>query len=41
MRIMTYDDLSGISVGSLGQYSGEYDLVENVTAMYVALLPLL
>jgi hypothetical protein len=23
---------SGISVGSLGQYAGEYDIVENVTA---------
>lgn len=27
----------GISVGSLGQYSGEYDLVENITAINVVM----
>jgi hypothetical protein len=26
--------LSGISIGSLGQYAGVYDIVENVTAVY-------
>lgn len=32
VRNLTCMNTAGIAIGSLGQYEGEYDLVENITA---------
>lgn len=39
VRNLTCHNGAGIAIGSLGQYEGEFDLVENITAEDVTVSP--
>lgn len=39
VKNLTCVNTAGIAIGSLGQYEGEFDLVENITAEDVTVRP--